>query len=156
MIPVRLRKAVPSDVDFLYELRNDEEVRRNSFHMDPVPRDMHEAWLRHVLADQNRQLYIAESLETGVSVGQIRLDDEGDSGYEISYSVAAAYRGQHVGTIMIGVLMQQLLSPAGDVRVFARVKPQNLASGRVFQHNGFSRVRETDDYIEYERFVHES
>lgn len=156
MIPVRLRKAEETDSEFLFQLRNDEEVRRNSFHTDPVERDTHEAWLRHVLADENRTLFIAENMETGEAVGQIRLDYEGDPGYEISYSVAPASRGQHVGTIMIGVLMQMLASAAGTVRVYARVKPDNPASQTIFLHNGFCKVRETDDYIEYERLVNEA
>lgn len=156
MIPVRLRKAVEADSEFLFNLRNDEAVRRNSFHTEPVPREDHEAWLRHVLASEDRALFIAENGETGEAVGQIRLDDEDDKGYEISYSVAPAFRGQRVGTIMIGVLMQMLASPAGDMRVFARVKPENQASQSIFVHNGFSKVRATDDYIEFERYVHEA
>lgn len=156
MIPVRLRRAEEADSAFLLALRNDEEVRRNSFQTDPVTRQTHEAWLRHVLADERRQLYIAENMESGAPVGQLRLDDEGDPGYEISYSVAPAFRGQRVGTVMIGVLMQMLTSPAGDIRVFARVKPENAASQRIFQHNGFTKVRHTDEYLEFERYVHEA
>lgn len=156
MMPVRLRRANASDSEFLFRLRNDEEVRRNSFHTGPVTRDTHEAWLQHVLADENRELFIAENMETGEAVGQLRLDYEGDPGYEISYSVAPAYRGQHVGTIMIGVLMGMLASAGGDVRVYARVKPDNRASQAIFLHNGFTRVRHTDEYLEFERFVHEA
>lgn len=156
MIPVRLRRACEADSEFLFALRNDVEVRQNSFQTNPVERQTHEIWLRHVLADENRQLYIAESMETGEPLGQLRLDDEGDPGYEISYSVAPAFRGQRVGTIMIGVLMQMLASPAGDIRVFARVKPENVASQAIFLHNGFTRVRQNDAYVEFERYVHEA
>lgn len=156
MIPVRLRKATQQDSAFLLALRNDDAVRQNSFHHEMVSEEEHEQWLQRVLADEGRTLWIAENAGDGTPVGQIRLDDEGDAGYEISYSVAPTYRGQHVGTIMIGVLMQTLASPAGDVRVFARVLPENFASGKVFLHNGFALVRETDEYLEYERFVHES
>lgn len=144
-----------ADCAFLLELRNDEEVRRSSFHTDPVTREEHEAWLRHVLADPERQLFIAENMEDDEPVGQIRLDMEGERGYEISYSVVPRCRGQKIGTIMIGTLMRHLTSPAGDVRVFARVKPGNIASQRVFCHNGFCKVRETDEYLEYEKYVHE-
>lgn len=156
MIPVRLRRAGEADSDFLFNLRNEEEVRRNSFHTDQIDRSTHEAWLRHVLADENRELFIAENMESGEAVGQVRLDYEGDAGYEISYSVAPAWRGQHVGTIIIGVLMQMLTSAAGDTRVFARVKPENAASLAIFRSNGFRKVRETDDYVEFERYVHEA
>lgn len=156
MIPIRLRKAAETDSDFLLALRNDEAVRENSFHKEAVTQEMHENWLRHVLASDTQTLWIAENAEDGAPVGQLRLDDEGDAGYEISYSVAPGYRGRHVGTIMIGVLMQMLASPAGDTRVFARVLPGNFASQSIFLHNGFTLVRQTDEYLEYERFVHES
>lgn len=156
MIPVRLRRAGEADSEFLFVLRNEETVRQNSFHTEPVERSTHEAWLRHVLADENRELFIAEHMESGEPVGQVRLDYEGDPGYEISYSVAPTWRGQHVGTIIIGVLMQMLSSAAGDTRVFARVKPENAASLAIFRHNGFRKVRETDDYVEFERYVHEA
>lgn len=156
MIPVRLRRAGEADSEFLFVLRNEEAVRQNSFHTEPVERSTHEAWLRHVLADENRELFIAEHMESGEPVGQVRLDYEGDPGYEISYSVAPMWRGQHVGTIIIGVLMQMLASAAGDTRVFARVKPENAASLAIFLHNGFRKVRETDDYVEFERYVHEA
>lgn len=156
MIPIRLRKATQADSEFLFHLRNDDAVRQNSFHKERIARDDHEAWLRHALADENRTLLIAENRETGEAVGQIRLDDEGDKGYEISYSVAPAFRGQRVGTIMVGVLMQMLTSSEGSTRVFARVLSGNQASQRIFVHNGFTRVRETDECLEYERFVNEA
>lgn len=156
MIPITLRRATQEDADFLLALRNDDAVRQNSFHKEPVSAEDHVAWLRHVLADDRRTLWIAVNAENGDPVGQLRLDDEGDPGYEISYSVAPGYRGQHVGTAMIGVLMQSLASPGGDVRVFARVLPENFASQSIFLHNGFVLVRQTDEYLEYERFVHES
>lgn len=156
MIPITLRRATANDSDFLLELRNDDAVRQNSFHKELITQEMHENWLRHVLASDTQTLWIAEHAEDGTPVGQLRLDDEGDAGYEISYSVAPAYRGQHVGTIMIGVLMQMLASPAGSTRVFARVLPDNFASAKVFLHNGFTLARQTDAYLEYERFVHES
>lgn len=156
MIPVRLRKATMADSAFLLSLRNDAAVRENSFHKEIISTEDHELWLRHVLADPERTLWIAENAEDGAPVGQIRLDEEGDAGYEISYSVAPAYRGMGVGTILIGVLMQTLVSAEGDTRVFARVLPENFASQRIFLHNGFNLVRQTDEYLEYERFVHES
>lgn len=156
MIPVRLRRAVQEDSEFLFNLRNDEEVRCNSFHKELVAREDHEIWLRHVLASAERTLFIAENMDTGEAVGQIRLDDEGDKGYEISYSVAPAFRGQRVGTIMVGVLMQMLTSAEGSTRVFAQVLPGNHASQQIFIHNGFTRVRETDEYLEYERYVNEA
>lgn len=156
MIPMRLRKATEQDSDFLLALRNDDAVRQNSFHKEVISREDHELWLRHVLANPGRTLWIAENAEDGTPVGQVRLDDEGDAGYEISYSVAPAFRGQHVGSILIGILMQTLTSSDGDVRVFARVLPDNFASQRIFVHNGFTCIRQTDDYLEYERFVHAS
>lgn len=156
MIPIVLRKATEQDSAFLLALRNDPAVRQNSFHKELVTPEDHAVWLRHVLADPARTLWIAEHADTGAAIGQLRLDDEGDPGYEISYSVAPDWRGQHVGTVMIGVLMQQLRAEREDVRVFARVLPDNFASQRVFVHNGFVLVRQTDEALEYERTVHAS
>lgn len=155
MIPVRLRKAAEKDSAFLFALRNDILVRQNSFHKEPVTLEEHEAWLRHVLAADDQELWIAESATDDKPAGQIRLDNEGEYGYEISYSVSPAYRGHKVGTIMVGLLMQSLAASAGDVRVFARVLPDNVASQKVFLHNGFIKVRHTDAYLEFEKFVHE-
>ena len=72
---IRMRQATLADADALFEWRNDDEVRSGARRSDPIPRTEHDAWLRSVLADDNRLLLIGE--RNGIPIGVVRLDVSG-------------------------------------------------------------------------------
>ena len=81
---LRLRRAEKEDCRFLYELRNEEEVRKNSFQTGIFSYEDHVAWFERKLEEKNTRIYILE--QDGERIGQARVDLEGQNG-EISYAL---------------------------------------------------------------------
>ena len=57
---LNLRKACWSDCRFLFRLRNEDEVRKNSFQTSEIPYSSHENWFAQKLQDVNTVIYILE------------------------------------------------------------------------------------------------
>lgn len=127
---LRLRDARGSDAALLFEWRNDVDVRRWSFAPGPVRWADHVAWLREVLGDPRRRLYIVEV--GGMAVGQVRLDAT-DEGEMISVSICPEARGRGIGSAVVQAACEHA---AGDV--VARIKAGNHASIAAFERAGFA------------------
>lgn len=149
---ITLKKASMQDAMLLWNWANDATVRQNSFHQEPIPYEEHVAWLKRRLDLPDCLIYMGE--EKGKPVGQIRLDREAGGRAYIDYSVEKTCRGQGYGTALVAAL-EALLKKApegkGIERLCAKVKPDNAASGRVFEKCGFIKSVETADYVEYEK-----
>ena len=61
---LRLRRAEKEDCRFLYELRNEEEVRKNSFQTGIFSYEDHVAWFERKLEEKNTRIYILEQDES--------------------------------------------------------------------------------------------
>jgi RimJ/RimL family protein N-acetyltransferase len=131
------------DAGLLHRWANDPDTRRWSFTTDPIPWDVHIAWLEGALREG--VLLIGED-ESG-PVGSVRFDANG----EMSITVAPERRGRGLARQMLDSALQY--SPAR--RVVAYVRPENEASVRLFStwaDEGVVRHRGASMY----RFVHEA
>lgn len=160
-----LRPATMDDAAFLLDLRNDETVRKNSFHHDVIGMEEHVKWLSRVLRaqeqDGSRRLFIL--MNGDEKAGQVRIDqsDDDPGSFEISYSIAAAFRGRGYGNRIIALLEEKLRkeaeSPEGSdssknpraKTLTAAVFRSNPASIRVFERNGYTRIRENGEVITF-------
>ncbi|MDD3239368.1 MAG: GNAT family N-acetyltransferase [Lachnospira sp.] len=143
-IEIRLRKAILEDSWFLFDLRNDEAVRRNSFSIDPITYENHCVWLRHKLEDPNCGLWIAQYDNS--SIGQIRIDKK-DGWGEISYSLCAQARGRNFGKQMITQL-EQVERNVGDLKgLLACVKKDNEISRHIFGSLGYDEQEQDEHYV---------
>ena len=70
-----LRKANKSDSRFLFELRNEEEVRCVSRNTAPIAFSDHKKWFEKKLASSVSLILIAE--ENGTPIAQTRFDAKG-------------------------------------------------------------------------------
>ena len=130
---VRLRQARADDAAQLYRWRVDVETERQSIAPPPESFDGHRRWLDRVLDDSDVALYIAYDDERAVDVGTVRIDRRGDREAEISITVDPGQRGRGYSRELIA----RGIEAAGDVRVVARVKPENIRSLRAFRALGF-------------------
>lgn len=123
------RAATPADSDRLLAWRNDPVTRRWSVNQDPVPQDVHRAWLAKALA--TRHLLIAE--EAGTPVAVVRFDPSVPGEVEVSITLAPHARGRGLARPVLEAAHDHLT----DTRVLARVHRDNTASRRLFASAGY-------------------
>lgn len=131
-----LRKAEWEDVKTLFCWVNDSEVRKNSFHSEPVNYEEHVEWFEKKYADGNCRIYIF--CDGKLEVGMLRLDFEGNE-VVISYSIAKESRNKGYGKKLIQAaereICQWMESQRPNIEVIsvkALVKKNNVASNRIF------------------------
>ena len=64
---------------------------------------------------------------------------------EIGYGIAAERRGTGYATRAIGLLLEQARASQAVDKIIAETVPDNLASRRVLQRNGFTRIGARED-----------
>ena len=135
---IYLRRADREDVELFFRWVNEPAVRANSFSTEPIPWESHQKWFEKALADDGVRIYVL--MQDNIPVGQVRLVFE-DSKWQISYSIASAYRGQGYGKILLQLVENELIKMGhvGDT-LFAEVKTDNIASQRIFTRLGYREV----------------
>lgn len=157
---LRLRRADANDCRFLHELRNDAEVRINSFHTEQIPYDRHCQWYEDRSQDDNTLIWILE--KDGCAIGQVRLDIQAsshaaaqsdgkcDSQAEISYALCKEARGHGYAKWML----QEAERIAREMKRFrclvAEVKRDNAISTHIFRRLGY-REQEMEYGYRYEK-----
>lgn len=139
---MHLRPASMNDAQRLFDWRNDPETRANSLNSDVLAWEDHIAWLQRVLANPDRQLFVAEV--DGVSVGTGRADRSVDA-TELSWTIAPEARRKGYGYLLV----HQLLALTSGLRI-AQVKDNNHASRRIAEACGFRLVRSDEAMLHYE------
>lgn len=140
---IGLRSATIRDADLLLQWRNDPITRESSRNSNMVGEEEHVSWLRSVLEDPRRKLFIAE--EAGLAVGTVRADWHNDL-VELSWTVSAEARGRGVGKRMVKLLAEQISGP-----VCAEVKPGNMASVKIAEYAGMKLKEERNETLYFER-----
>lgn len=137
MSKLYLRSTELSDVDLYYEWANDPVVRSNSFNTEHIPYESHVNWFNLALQRDDVVLFVL--MEDDTAVGQIRLNIK-DCVAEISYSISSDFRGKGYGGKIVALIVEKIKTEMHDIKaVRARVKPDNAASLKVFEHEGFAK-----------------
>lgn len=127
---LKLRKAEKKDCRFLFDLRNEEEVRKSSFQAQPIPYEHHEMWFNGKMSGEQSKIFI---LELGQRpVGQVRMDICGEKA-EISYALCKAVRGHGYSKWMLSELERRVRGEGWCSGFVAEVKRENMASRKIFQ-----------------------
>lgn len=132
---IYLRDVTYEDKDLLYNWANDEDVRKNSFSTRSISYDEHCIWFDNMMKNESIVQWILQEDEK--PVGQIRITINGSEG-SIGYSVCVDRRGAGLGKIMLSIAIEKLSEDYPVVKkLVAKVKPENIASLKVFENNGF-------------------
>jgi RimJ/RimL family protein N-acetyltransferase len=134
---ISLRRATAADADMLLALRNDGEVRRQSWQAGEVRPAEHRAWLARKLADDDCRLYVIVREEP---IGQLRLDRHAAERAEISISLVAGRRRLGLGRQAIRLGCHAAAEELGVSEVVAEIKPGNAASQAAFAAAGFAET----------------
>ena len=133
---MKLRLATYEDWEMLLQWRNDPETRLNSITQSEIKEEEHKTWLKAVIANPGRELYIFE--EDNRPVGTIRSDRHQEGTYMLSWTVAPAERGKGNGTKMLKVFLE-----GRDGKYLAEILEDNTSSIRMVEKNGF-KILSTD------------
>jgi RimJ/RimL family protein N-acetyltransferase len=136
---VSLRRVAQDDCALLWQWANDPDVRRWSFHSDPIPWDDHILWFESKCGKPECIWYIACDAHQR-PVGQLRIDLDAPLYGTVDISVAPEARGQGLATSMLCAALDQGVGAAVIGEVHAYVKPGNAASLRSFERAGFTSV----------------
>ena len=133
-----LRQATYEDLLTYYHWANDKTVRRNSFSPERINLENHKTWFHEKLHNPDSFLYVLE--KAGKSVGQIRFDVRENKAH-ISYLIDSSYRGLGLGKWIIELGIKKFIQDDSRKVIFqAVVKPDNIASHRIFYKTGFDKV----------------
>jgi RimJ/RimL family protein N-acetyltransferase len=127
----------------LLEWRNNPSTREASHNTALISKDEHIQWLKRILANENRKLYVAE--KDGVPVGTVRVDSEA-LGYELSWTVSPTMRGSGIGKAMVSRLAKGI-----PESIRAEIKTGNIASIRIAEEAGMVFEREEKGVLHYRR-----
>jgi UDP-2,4-diacetamido-2,4,6-trideoxy-beta-L-altropyranose hydrolase len=138
---ISLRPAGLKDSDALFTWRNHPDTRRHAFDSAEIEREGHENWLAAVLADEDRELLIAEHNQQ--PVGVLRYDIEAGRAL-VSVYLVPGMAGQGLGVRLLLAGEGWIEEKRQDVRFFeAEIGAANEASIHAFLAAGYSPQRAT-------------
>lgn len=144
----KLRPANQSDIELLFDWANDPVTRMYSFSTDFISWEQHKKWFAGMMEDADTFQYIYEY--QGIALGQIRLTVKGHVAEE-GFSVAPEARGMGHGVSMLRLLCDEVKKRHKNIKkLYARVKPENIASKKSFVKSGHIEKEQTAAYILYE------
>lgn len=133
---IYLRRVKETDMKLLFDWRNNELVRKNSFCMDPVEWNEHVKWFNTTLVKSSVLFFILICKEQ--EVGQIRIDLELDNTAIINYSIAEKYRGLGYGKQILHLAETELYERFKNKYMLkALVKENNISLQVAFERLGY-------------------
>ena len=133
---IYLRRVKETDMKLLFDWRNNELVRKNSFCMDPVEWNEHVKWFNTTLVKSSVLFFILICKEQ--EVGQIRIDLELDNTAIINYSIAEKYRVFGYGKQILHLAETELYERFKNKYMLkALVKENNISSQVAFERLGY-------------------
>lgn len=130
------REINEKDCMGIYEIANDEEVRKYSFNSEKIPLENHVKWFKNILTDHSVKFFVLEYNKN--IIGQLRFDFN-EKFPVISISLNKNYRG-------LG-LSKYLLKKGIDYldkfdKIVAYIKKDNYKSISFFESMGFKMEKE--------------
>lgn len=137
------RPASKDDCELMFNWANDPEVRRYSFHPEPIPRADHVRWFGCKLKDPDSKIYILSGPEKEPA-GQIRFHKILPDEAEIAVMIKKEFRGRGFGAKGIRLLSDHILSEKWVKLIHALIKEDNQGSIKSFKKAGYRRERITE------------
>ncbi|WP_425448040.1 GNAT family N-acetyltransferase [Dethiothermospora halolimnae] len=132
--------------DLLFQWVNNDLVRKNSFNTKNIEYKDHKNWFVSKILSKYCHIYILYLKD--IAIGQVRIDIKDKKGI-IDYSIDEKYRGNNYGVVLLNLLKGKVSREGIDINMLlGSVKKQNIASQKVFEKCGYSKVIK-DDYINY-------
>jgi len=132
---VSLRRATAADSRRLWEIRNEESVRRVSLDTAPIPLEQHERWFAARLTAPAAPIFIVSAAEAG-DVGYVRFD-AAPGELHVSIALTPHVRGRGLGPAALRAALAALDAGERQEPVVALVHRDNAPSLAAFARAGF-------------------
>jgi len=142
---LEFRPATIADARQLFDWRNDEATRAQSFEIEPLVFENHLAWFERSLTNPDRAIFIVE--HDGTGVGMIRKDRL-DQAWVLSWMVNPVARGKGYGK----ELLKQFVEEKPEAYI-AEIKHGNTASINMAEYAGFYNL---ESFTDFQRWVYPS
>jgi RimJ/RimL family protein N-acetyltransferase len=130
-----LRLAKGEDCELLWQWRNEENTRKWSFNIEPIPYEEHKKWfLNKLISADSIILIISEGQR---DIGQVRFDKNSDGSAEVNINISTAENNKGHGSNALKIACQYAVSNFNITRVIAHIKDGNEASIKAFTKAGF-------------------
>lgn len=130
---VRLRSLEASDAEFMHRWNNDPSYSGKYEPYEPVTLEWMQKWIAG--GKGGSPWYIIERLD-GERVRQLVATRKGET-VEVGYRVIPPMRGKGYCTEAVRILVEHLFRDKGIRQVIAETNPENTASQKVLEGNGF-------------------
>ena len=135
-----VRHARADDCEDIWKWRNTPVGRQFSFSQEEIPLPDHRIWFDKKIKDESSVIYILENSQK-VKVGQARFQIMPDNTASISVNMNPQYIGRGLGVSVITEATRTLFNEKPKlISVQAEVLIDNIASKKVFQRAGYSRL----------------
>lgn len=134
----RIRRAVASDAEPVWEIAADPEVRRASHDQNAFSFPTHERWFEQRLSSATSNMWVADG--DGTVAGFVRYDWRETGEAVVSIAVASAARGRGLAARLLSETCGASCVALGAARARGYVFPDNHASIRAFKKAGFAHA----------------
>lgn len=126
---IKIREVQEKDIDFIFELRNNEEIRKYMFNTEPLIYEKHVTYWKNRIGKKEPS-YIIEKDE--IKVGFVKLDHcNMEKKYFVSIVMDQKEQSKGIGKLAIKEIMKR------HDKIYAKIKPDNEKSKRMFESLGF-------------------
>ena len=117
-----IRFAEVADAENIFQLSNDEAVRKMSINKEKIAWNQHIKWFQERIEDIAQPFYIIEN-ENKEFISQVRFN-KNNEGYIISISITENFRGRGLAAEIIKMSCYKL----NQYPIIAYINPRNFAS----------------------------
>jgi len=143
---INLRKVKSQDLKEVFDLSNQDYVRRYSINKDKIEWVDHVKWFNSVLKDKNTVFYVVTDKSESF-LGQIRYKITQNSA-TISISLSEKLKGKGLSKEILSKSIKKIFEEEQSVKdIIAFVSEDNIASKKIFEGLNFKRLKYEDSMM---------
>ena len=147
---LKLKKISRTDKFFLWSLRSEKLVKKNSLDRREISFDKHEKWFEKKFNSKKTNIF--KLCLNDLPIGQIRFDIQKNNFAEIDYSISENFRSNSYGNHLLSLGIKKMIK--NKIKKFsAVVKKNNFISQKIFKKNNFIITNKNKNKIYFKRAI---
>lgn len=145
---ISIRKVKNTDVEEVFNLSNQDYVRKYSINKDKIKWEEHVCWFNNVLQDINSVFYVVTDISERF-LGQIRYNIKNDEA-TVSISLSRSISGKGLARHLLTESIASLFNERKEItEIIAYVAENNMVSIKLFENAGFSLYENRNGLMKY-------